>query len=197
MKYNDLNEKVNGIYLITNTVTGKAYVGKSKDVARRWGSHWYQAFGSDKSQTHLHRAMRKYGKDSWEFEVLEQTSDMIPREIFWIAKLGTQFGGYNMTGGGEGGTLGRPMPEETRHKISQSNTGKVRSEEARAKNAAAKKGKPLSRSHREKIGSSNKGGRRSEETKAKMSEAMSGKKFSEEHKAKLREAWERRKNRSI
>ena len=78
--------------------------------------------------------------------------------------------------------LGKHHSAETRHKISESNSGeknplfgKHHSTEARKKMSEAKKGKHRSEETRKKISEAKKGKHRSAETRKKMSEARKGK----------------------
>ena len=93
-----------GIYLITNKVNGKKYVGQSIDIEGRWKSH---ITASKKSELHIYRAMRKYGIDNFDFSILEECSvdKLNEREIYWISELDTYNNGYNMTIGGKGHNL--------------------------------------------------------------------------------------------
>lgn len=61
-----------------------------------------------------------------------------------------------------------PKSEETKRKISEANRGRVCSEDAKKKMAAAKLGKPLPASQAAKIANSNRGKKRTEEQKLKM-----------------------------
>jgi group I intron endonuclease len=85
------------IYLITNKETGDTYVGyTSKSLNERFKSHQYAA--NSGSKTYLHKAMRKYGIDSFTIEKIADGS--YNEEIEWIEKL---LPSYNLTKGGEGG----------------------------------------------------------------------------------------------
>lgn len=63
-------------------------------------------------------ALIKYGRDRFDWIVLEECSkeDQGAREMYWIDKIKPE---YNVTLGGDGGTLGHPCGEETREKISK------------------------------------------------------------------------------
>lgn len=90
------------IYIITNTVTKDTYIGKTiNSIKRRWRGHCYSAnYGSE---THLHRAIRKYGVHSFIVEELDNDyEDINVAEKYWIAKLSPS---YNMTDGGDGGWI--------------------------------------------------------------------------------------------
>jgi len=90
------------IYKIVNQVNGDFYIGKTtKPKEVRLQEHFYNS--SYNSQTHLHRAIKKYGCSNFSIEeietqVLEDKLD--EREIFWIENLNPK---YNMTSGGDGG----------------------------------------------------------------------------------------------
>lgn len=60
-----------GIYKITNTINGKVYIGQSRDIQTRKSQHKYDMRNGGHNE-HLYRAMRKYGFDNFEFEVLEE-----------------------------------------------------------------------------------------------------------------------------
>lgn len=91
------------IYIATNKINGKRYVGKTDTTLdKRWYKHNKDVeYGS---QRHFHRAIRKYGKENFTFELLEDCSSELnnEREVFWIAELKPE---YNMTKGGDGGWI--------------------------------------------------------------------------------------------
>jgi group I intron endonuclease len=75
-----------GIYKITRRVTGKAYIGQSIDIFRRWKEHI--CFGEDKKNWQvIKHALYKYGITEFTFEILEECSkeDLNNREIYWIS----------------------------------------------------------------------------------------------------------------
>lgn len=99
-------DKVSGIYVITNTINNKQYVGLSKDCYKRWNDHYSKSYNStrkDDVEKVLYKAMRKYGRENFTFQILEECSeDLLPeREIYWIDKLDTYNTGYNETKGGD------------------------------------------------------------------------------------------------
>lgn len=56
-----------GIYKITNKLNNKCYIGQSVHIERRWQEH---CLPSAKSAIAL--AIKKYGKDNFSFEILEE-----------------------------------------------------------------------------------------------------------------------------
>ena len=95
------------VYLITNTVNGKKYVGKTcADLPTRWQEHRRAAFRNDTSNRPLFNAIRKYGSAAFTIELLQSADneqEVNDMEVLWIAKLGCQVpGGYNVEAGGNG-----------------------------------------------------------------------------------------------
>lgn len=87
-----------GIYIITNLINGKVYIGQSKNITNRLARH---RRGGDRCL--LHRAIKKYGVDNFKFEVLEecQEEDLNEREIYYIAQYNSVVpNGYNISYGG-------------------------------------------------------------------------------------------------
>lgn len=86
-----MDEKICGIYKITNLVNGKVYIGKSKDIKSRFGCH-KAALKMDvfngRTNRHLWNAVQKYGLDKFTFEILEQVEvcgdTLSLREMYWI-----------------------------------------------------------------------------------------------------------------
>lgn len=106
------------IYSITNIVTKDIYIGKTtKTIDERFKRHAYCAKYS--SQTHLHRAIRKYGIENFQIELLEETSmsNLDEREQYFIEYLKPQ---YNMTKGGEGGDTSSSPNYQAQMRILQS-----------------------------------------------------------------------------
>ena len=93
------------IYKITNTINGMIYIGKTiRTLQRRKTAH--KTTAKNGSKTYLHRAMRKYGFDNFQFEVIEECieDNINESEISWIVSENSLVPtGYNMTEGGDGG----------------------------------------------------------------------------------------------
>lgn len=147
------------IYSITNKVNNKKYVGKTtKTISERFNSHINSS--NSKSQTHLHRAIRKYGSENFIIEIVEDGIHdehlLNQREVFWIKTIKSE---YNMTAGGEGSS-GRIFTEETRNKMSIRAKQRIRkphSEETKRKIAESNSGTIFSEERKKKISDSNKG----------------------------------------
>ena len=65
--------KNSGIYKITNTISKHAYIGQARRIGPRVGSHLrstYRPTAKDYDYP-IHAAIRKYGIDAFDFEVVE------------------------------------------------------------------------------------------------------------------------------
>ncbi len=201
------------VYLVTNSVNGKQYVGQTINSSNKLGHGRV-----------LLKAYKLHGKDNFSYEPIcsginnRATLNYIER--FWINVMGTLVpNGYNIElGGSEGST----WTEERRRKHSMAlkghrgwrkglnlpspNKGKVYPEEGKRKLSEALKGRvspnwgkkaseetkakmtASQKAHWEKVGSPNKGRKHSEETKAKMRAARANRIYTDEDKRKISEA---------
>ena len=94
-----------GIYKITNKSNGKCYIGQSVDIFTRWRKHLSEAYNKDSNayDSHFYRAIRKYGFNSFLFEIVEicEPCELDEKEIYYIGKFNSYESGYNMTIGGQ------------------------------------------------------------------------------------------------
>ena len=99
------DKPVSGIYMLTNTVNGKKYVGQSKDILARWYAHGCSAKGKAKNNCRaLNGAIAKYGWACFRKEILciVGLHALHREEARLIAVHGTRSPlGYNLTDGGE------------------------------------------------------------------------------------------------
>lgn len=115
------------IYMVTNNITGKRYVGKtSTTVEERWKGHVSEA-SRNLSNSALHKAINKYGQDAFSLTVLLKN---IPVELLnhyerlLIVRMKTRAPlGYNLTDGGDG-VLGYHHTEQMRRHLSKVNNGR-------------------------------------------------------------------------
>ena len=129
------------IYLITNTVNGKRYVGKTKyaDITKRFEQHIRESRKAPRKHITLYAAIRKYGNDAFVIEELDTASTMkelAQKEGMWVAKLNTYPHEYNMTRGGDGGSYTRSP--EVREKMRQQTLGRDDDFWKRQKNASTR-----------------------------------------------------------
>lgn len=154
------------IYLITNTINKKQYVGQHTTDNLNDG---YMGSG-----VALHRAFDKYGIENFTKEILFYTTSKFkenlktilnPLETLYIKRYNTFFAGYNLTTGGDSyilseeskermsdsmkgnnNRLGKSASEDTKRRISLSQRGnsnrlgKLRSEESKRKQGESNRG---------------------------------------------------------
>lgn len=90
-----------GIYKIENLINGKIYIGQSIEIEQRFQKHL-----TANDDFIIHKAIRKYGKKNFTFQILEECeiSQLDNREIFWINYFNSLApNGYNMIQGGSNG----------------------------------------------------------------------------------------------
>ena len=96
------------IYVITNDINSKQYVGKTNDtIGVRFEQHIKDSKRRRCKKRPLYSAMNKYGVEHFSIEKLEECSpeEAPVREAYWIDKLNTYHYGYNATHGGDGKQL--------------------------------------------------------------------------------------------
>lgn len=95
-----------GIYKITNIVNNKAYIGQSVRIERRIAEHRQSALRGDDEV--LYRAMRKYGLQNFQYEVICECepSQLDELEQYYIQQYHTLLpNGYNYQLGGSTGKI--------------------------------------------------------------------------------------------
>jgi group I intron endonuclease len=145
------------IYIITNLVNAKQYVGITKDIPGRWSRHKAAKGGCPV----LHAAIKKYGIENFLFTHIADAFDGEAAksiEQMLITEHNTKVpNGYNMTDGGDG--MLNPT-DDVKRKFSEMRKGVPKSEEHKAKISAGSKGKqrlkgvPKSEEHKRKTASS-------------------------------------------
>lgn len=116
------------IYKATNKITKKSYIGFDCKWPYRKSAHKHAVKGG--SNLVFHNAIRSYGWENFEWEIVEQHEDkyylLNEREEYFIRKFNTHYlneNGYNMTYGGEA-TFGWVPSDETKERISNAKKGK-------------------------------------------------------------------------
>ncbi len=106
------------VYMTTNTVNGKRYIGMTGVALRKRQSVHFANVKSGKMYCRLfHRAIKKYGRDAFKWEILCRVAtrqEAWAEEIRLIAELKPE---YNLTNGGEGG--GRKISRQQRAALSR------------------------------------------------------------------------------
>ena len=105
------------IYCYRNKINGKRYIGQTINPQQRKSAHISDSTHID---TKFYRAVRKYGWDNFEYEILAESEDrnvLDKLEVDFIKSFNSIENGYNIRSGGEHPTMG----EETRKKLQQAN----------------------------------------------------------------------------
>lgn len=120
------------IYKITNLINQKIYIGQSiHPVKERLARHFQDAI-SERTDTHLARAIRKYGTENFIIEIIDQANtqeELTKKEYYWIEYYNSIKQGYNETNAqykcGGNTYLGRTKKEmeKTKEKLSASKKG--------------------------------------------------------------------------
>lgn len=144
---------VAGIYCIEHVQSGKKYIGKSVDIARRLSAHRYDLNRETRSRStnrHLFSAVSLHGWENFTCRIIETLDNptpelMVARELYWIDFYRTtdRDFGYNLRRDSEVGMqlhpetrqffvehavrvhTGRKRPAETRKRLSEALRGKL------------------------------------------------------------------------
>ena len=79
--------KIAGVYKITNTITGEFYIGSSKNIKYRWATHKCLSMWKQHPNSKLYKDMASYGLDNFTFEIIEKTGNLKEREQYWVDQL--------------------------------------------------------------------------------------------------------------
>jgi len=162
------------IYKATNILNGKMYIGQTVNPKRRFAEHISRDYKKSNRRSRIGRAIKKYGKENFEFNILcwcpdKVYADMVETKL--IEAHDTRNAGYNICvgGGGTGSGVDHPKfgikdSEEVRRKKSIAhqgnknyNYGKKMPAETVAKLSAVRKGRIITPEWRQKIGDANRG----------------------------------------
>lgn len=170
------------IYKITNTKTGKVYIGKTtKSLNDRLQGYINNADKGNNFKLSL--AIRKYGKENFIIEPIdfaETREELNEKEIHYISEYNSLEDGYNMTMGGEGGNTYINKSDEEMKAISGKISTALRKNNGNRGQFVGPKNSMYGKHH-------------TPETKEKMSKALKGKKISKEHNKKISEYYRGRK----
>ena len=143
MKLNTQDKGKCGIYVIRNLKNQKVYVGKSKNIYNRIKQHITQLNTKNKDENcHLIRSWHKYGKDSFDYYVIEylkfDDNVLKQKELYWMETLGSldRNKGYNLRKDTE---TSCEVLQETREKCRISQIKRYENPEERKKSSEASK----------------------------------------------------------
>ncbi len=90
-------EKRCGIYQIRHIESGRAYIGHSVNILKRWNKHRQDLTNNKHHSPHLQWAWNKHGKESFVFEVLEECAPvratLVAREQHYLDTLDPFYNG--------------------------------------------------------------------------------------------------------
>jgi len=94
-----------GIYKITCIINNKFYIGSTKNIADRWYRHLYDLKNNNHINIHLQRSFNKYGKSSFNFEIVENCDEdiLLLREQYYLDMLKPYEFGFNIGKNAAGG----------------------------------------------------------------------------------------------
>jgi group I intron endonuclease len=170
-----------GIYSITNTVSGKRYVGQAASIGDRWLTHKSHLNMNRHHCKHLQAAWRKYGADSFVFVVLEYVplnkELLATREQHWMDALQPE---YNMApaAGSSFGIKHPPRSLAFRERMSEMKRGFKHKPETieLLRRLAAEQNYSPSPEHREKLRATHTGKPKRPESIEKQRQQMIGRK---------------------
>ena len=122
-----------GVYLITNTVNSKCYIGQAINIRNRLKSH-ISNYINKRYDNPLYRAFNKYGLDKFTYQLLdvleendykEARKQLDILEIKYIETYNSYNKGYNQTKGGDGGILGYKFTEKQIEKQKENTTKRI------------------------------------------------------------------------
>jgi len=197
-----MEKEFNFVYISTNLITNKQYVGSHATNNINDGY-----LGSGR---YFLKTIKKYGYENFKRETLKICPTILSaRELegYYINENNTLYpNGYNISPKGGIGFKGAFLAESTKKKISKANTGKICTQETKEKISKGAKEKQAGEKHPmygkhhteeaiKKIKQKRKlqnepmlGKKHSKKTKEKISNALLGKALSEEHKITLKNA---------
>lgn len=96
--------KFGKIYLITNDINSKVYVGQTiQSLNKRFNGHCCYSKSDRSGNMYIKRAIHKYGRSKFHITLLEECPINLlnEREKYWISFYNSYNEGYNLTKGGQ------------------------------------------------------------------------------------------------
>jgi group I intron endonuclease len=155
-----------GIYKITNKINNNYYIGSSIDINNRWKNH-IKAVKNNSSYP-IHRAIRKYGVENFNFEIIElcDKNELLHKEQLLLDEHVGKTVCYNASKDVYAPMRGRKHTSKTKNQIKD-------------------KKKNIPESIRFLLGTSWRGKKQPKSMVEKRAASIRGRKYSEEHKKKL------------
>lgn len=209
---------LSGIYWILNTINNKIYIGSSKDLYIRKRKHFERLKKGNHTNNHLQNAYNKYGKETFEFEILitcdptlllwyeQQFIDQCKPEYNILSRAYSNIGYHHSDEAKKKISLASkrmkrdPLSDEHKNRLRTLRLG-IKSapipDEIKMKISKTLEGHIVPELTRQKISVALKGHKLSPESIKKRTEARKGYKHSDETKKKQSDAvklsWQKRK----
>lgn len=169
----------------SNIKPERIYIGSAASGFRhRKALHLYNLRHNNHHSKKLQNHFNKYGESDLVFSILIccEKENILDREQFFLDSIKPWFNNSKKAGN----CLGVKHSLESRHNMSKSHIGLIRTESHRRNNSIARMGIRLSDEHKQKLRLSTLGKKQSPETIARRIASNTGKKRSEEVKQKMR-----------
>lgn len=94
------------VYYIKNALTGYVYIGSSKNIQQRFKEHRKGLRRGEHHCSYLQNSWNKHGESSFRFGIIEQCSDLLEREQFYIDNNCRLYNSMKLVGGYHFSNLG-------------------------------------------------------------------------------------------
>jgi len=146
------------VYLITNSVNGKVYVGQSiQSGSGRWRKHKSLLRCNKHDNIHLQNAWNKYGEVVWSYKVIDRATnqaELDKLETYYIVEVynsNDRTKGYNKSTGGEHPIISEDARQRLRVAMTGRTLPKITKDKLREVMRGAGAGRTLSAETRRKI----------------------------------------------
>lgn len=148
-------EDGSGVYAIVNSLDNKKYIGSTNGLRRRFRQHYAALIRNEHDNTHLQRAVNKYGIDKFFFIVLERCANIIDTLLLIEQKYIDELGDYNICKQA-GKTTGVPpkghaLSEEQRNSIIRANKERIWTPQMKEKHTRSLKNSKFIQSIQKKV----------------------------------------------
>jgi group I intron endonuclease len=120
--FNDNNKK-SGIYMLTNKINNKRYIGSAIDLNKRISRYFQKSYLLKNKNFLIVKAIKKYGISNFYISILEYTnplvSDLLKQEQYWLDQIRPEYNILKIAGN----SLGYKHSELVKFKISQKRLG--------------------------------------------------------------------------
>jgi group I intron endonuclease len=115
------NKGKSGIYMLTNKITKKIYIGQSQDLSNRFKNYFNSSYLYSKASLTICRTLLIYGYSNFSVTILEYCDkiELLTREQFYFDKLNPQYNNLKITNS----SINSKHSESTKATISQSLNG--------------------------------------------------------------------------